>query len=347
MKEFALSPVKVPISTALTTLEFKVFNATYDLLAKDKRVGTDRLPVREFKRGSLQYRLRCVQLERDETRCGAVDWVVTDTTWPETVFVEVNDHILEVRRRSHHGKDLPIDITRHITPPTKDSINRIKMSVPRSRKTSKELDYYIAVELIEVLQHKQVMDMCFQHQRLPAAQTLDAIKASLAGPSDDDDEIAMVASDISIDLADPFTARIFDIPVRGSSCLHRECFDLETYLLTRNSKPKWPHQPCMIDVWKCPLCGKDARPYSLRIDDFLASVRAGLAEKDNLDVKAILISADGTWRPKPKPQPLKRKSSTTDTDDDSDEEATKKQKVLAKANVAQAKVIEIIELDDD
>lgn len=95
------------------------------------------------------------------------------------------------------------------------------------------------------------------------------------------------------------------------------------------------------------MCGKDARPYSLRIDDFLASVRVGLAEKDNLDVKAILISADGTWRPKPKPQPLKRKSGTTDTDDDSDEEATKKQKVLAKANVAQAKVIEIIELDED
>jgi hypothetical protein len=114
----------------------------------------------------------------------------------------------------------------------------------------------------------------------------------------------------------------------------------------------------MVDVWKCPLCGKDARPYSLQIDDFLASVRTKLVEDDNLDVKAILISADGTWRPKPEPIPLKRKAMGGLNDDDessTDEEGTRKQKAFARSQRDSSmssgrrgsRQVEVIELDDD
>jgi hypothetical protein len=178
---------------------------------------------------------------------------------------------------------------------------------------------------------------------------LDKIKKSLASSQNDDDEIAMVSSDISVDLSDPFTARIFETPVRGSNCLHRECFDLETFLITRNSKPKRPQQPCMIDVWKCPLCGRDARPYSLQIDDFLASVRARLAEQDNLDVKAIWIDADGNWCPKEIPRSSVKRSHPDDSEDSSDDEGARKQRALSAANQTRSikKVVEVIDLDDD
>ncbi len=159
----------------------------------------------------------------------------------------------------------------------------------------------------------------------------------------------MVVSDLSIDLADPFTARIYETPVRGSSCLHRECFDLETFLLTRNSRPKPPGQPCLVDVWKCPLCGKDARPYSLQIDDFLVSIRQSLEAQGNLDCKAIWIGADGTWRPKVE----KRKAPPNPSDsDDSDDEGQKKPGIVANAanqsNQSKSnRVVEVINLDDD
>jgi hypothetical protein len=205
----------------------------------------------------------------------------------------------------------------------------------------KDFGWFLAVEIIEILQHNQIIEMCHQN-RVPASHTLNKIKKSLAGPSgDDDDDIAMVVSDLSIDLADPFMSRIFEIPVRGSSCLHRECFDLETFLLTRNSKPKRPDQPCMVDVWKCPLCGKDARPYSLQIDDFLASVRAILAEQGNLDVKAILIGSDGQWRPK---EDLKRSHLDDDDDDSTDDE---KERILAANQARSKRTVEVISLDDD
>jgi hypothetical protein len=361
VKDFALGPTKIPVTAALSKFEFGISDATFALVARDKYPGaiqpaSDQLAIREFKRGTLQYRIRCIQTKRDLTECLTPDWVISDTVWPEAVFLEVNGETLEVRRKNHHGKDLPIDITHLVIQSSAlpAGVNSIKISTPRLRKDKKDLCYFLAVEIVEILQHRQIMDFSLQYQQVPAAETLNAIKRSLAGPADDDDDLAMVVSDLSIDVADPFTARIFEIPVKGSSCLHRECFDLETFLLTRNSKPKRPQQPCMVDVWKCPLCGKDARPYSLRIDNFLASVREELARQDNLDVKAILISANGNWRPKPEPQPLKRKASNDPNDDDSsDDEATREEKVLetarraAEASKSKEKDIEVIELDDD
>jgi hypothetical protein len=360
VKDFALGPIKIPVSSALSIFEFSISEASFALMSKDKVVGTDRLPIREFKRGSLQYRLRCITAKRDTTKCLVPDWIISDTVWPETVFLEINSQQLEVRRKNHHGKDLPIDVTRFVIPKTSpENVNRIKVSIPRLRKAMKDMCYFIAVEVIEVLQYPQIMEMCIQYQHILHSKTLDAIKKSLAPPpSEDDDDFAMVVSDLSIDLADPFTARIFEIPVRGSSCLHRECFDLETFLLTRNSKPKRPTQPSMIDVWKCPLCGRDARPYSLQIDDFLASVRAELARQDNLDAKAILISADGSWRAKVEPRPMKRKATgdleDDDNDDSSDGEGTaRKQQAEARTKSPHlnggrgSKEVEVIELDDD
>ena len=357
VKDFALGPIKIG-SSALSIFEFSISDSAYALIARNKVTGVGHSPVRGFKSGSLQYRLRCTASKRETTKSSVPDWVISDTVWPETAFLEINSYQLEIRRKAHHGKDLPIDITGYIiSKSAPGSVNRIKVSIPRLRKGPQDTSYFIGVEVVEFLQHPQIMEMCTQSQRIPLSKTLDAIKKSLAPPPSDDDDFAMVVSDLSIDLADPFTARIFEIPVRGSSCLHRECFDLETFLLTRNSKPKRPNQPSMIDVWKCPLCGKDARPYSLQVDNFLASVRAELAKQDNLDTKAILISADGSWRAKPEQRATKRKATGDVSDDESSdgESTARMQQAVARKNNPSLNVgggrasreVEVIELDDD
>jgi len=132
--------------------------------------------------------------------------------------------------------------------------------------------------------------------------------------------------------------------------LHRECFDLETFLLTRKSKPKRPDQPTMVDVWKCPLCGVDARPYHLQVDEFLVSVRKELKERGLLDTKSIWIAADGKWRPKEEPKSSKRKARSDSFDSDSsnftDVEANIQSKNVAGTS-KRSKVIEVIDLDDD
>lgn len=350
IKRFALLPTKINSSVAFSRLEFVVPAEDIPLAAGDYLQSPGQIPIREFRNGTLQFRLRCVQTKKSDSKCSISDWVVRDTVWPESASLDINNHHLEIRRKNHHGKDLPIDITSYVRAAGPSTKNLVSMSLTRGRTKMREFNYYVAVEVIEILSHAEILEIC-QQSHVPANQTLDSIKRSLAGTDDEDDDFAMVVSDLAIDLADPFTARIFETPVRGINCLHRECFDLKTFLLTRNSKPKRPEQPCMIDVWKCPLCTKDARPYSLRIDDFLASVRSSLESQGLLDVKAIWIGPDGKWRPKI--EELTGTADHDDSDDSSDGEAMslRKQKIIREAshqvNKSKKAAVEVIELDDD
>ncbi|EPE29522.1 hypothetical protein GLAREA_00682 [Glarea lozoyensis ATCC 20868] len=346
VKSLAFGPSKLRTDGPLTKFDFQLSGEDVSRIPKDTFLpDTSRVGTRILKHGALQYRFRCIQTRPEVTRCLMPDWVVSETIWPQNSFVAINRQPLELRRKFHHGKDLPIDISQKLLSSNLHSSYQISVSIPKWR--SPDLAAYLcAVEVIELLQHRQILDM-IRHQRIPAESTLESIKKVLSPTGNDDDDIAMVVSDLSLDLTDPFTAKIFETPVRSKQCLHRECFDLETFLQTRNSKPKRPQQPCMPDVWKCPLCGKDSRPYELQIDGFLVEVRTELASKNDLDVKAILIAPDGTWRPK-RESSSKRKATRDPYDDESSEDddfVTPVSGSTAKAPAS--RVIEIIDLDDD
>lgn len=349
VKGFALKPTRILPTANITKLEFTINEHDLSMKATDDGGPLHPRACRGYVRGTLLYRVRCVQAKPSTMSYSITEWAVSDTAWPDTVFIRVNGEVMEIRRKSHHVKDLPIDITSYIRPatPGQGSTNQIKITTPRPNRYKNQSCYFVAVEVIELLDHPHIIDMCHQ-QCIPASQTLNAIKKSLAGPtSDDDDEIMMVVTDLSVGLTDPFTAKIFDIPVRGTSCLHRECFDLKTFLTTR--KIRQVGQPCMVDVWKCPICGGDARPYTLQVDNFFVDVRAKLADDNNLGVKAIWISADGSWRPK-SDAPLKRKASIGFDDDDEEEGPAVKQRILEAGRAASmeaGRVVEVIELDDD
>jgi hypothetical protein len=149
------------------------------------------------------------------------------------------------------------------------------------------------------------------------------LKRSLGGGLDDadDDEIAMVSSEITLSLVDPFSSQLYTIPVRGNQCLHREVFDLETFLLSRLLKPASTPtsslnilpaldssngetkgkitQPTFVDVWRCPICNEDARPQNLIVDEFLVNVRRKLEEMGiEKKAKAILVNKEGLWKPR-------------------------------------------------
>jgi hypothetical protein len=348
VKSLAFGPSKLRTDGPMTKFDFQLSGEDVSRIPKDTFLpDASRVPTRVLSHSALQYRFRCIQTKPAVTRCLMPDWVVSETAWPQSSFVAINRQPLELRRKFHHGKDLPIDITQKLLSSNLYSSYQISVSIPKWRSPDLAA-YFCAVEVIEILQHRQILDMV-QRQRIPAGITLGTIKKLLSPAGNDDDDIAMVVSDLSLDLTDPFTAKIFETPVRSKHCLHRECFDLETFLQTRNSKPKRPQQPCMPDVWKCPLCGKDSRPYELQIDDFLVEIRTELASKNDLDVKAILIAPDGTWRPK-RESTSKRKAKRDPYDDGSSEEDdfdAPNGGPTAQVVAPGPRVIEIIDLDDD
>jgi hypothetical protein len=75
-------------------------------------------------------------------------------------------------------------------------------------------------------------------------------------------------------------------------------------------------EPSDPDSWACPICGKDARPYVLRVDDFMVAVRDRLvAQSKDKRAKSILVCKDGMWE-----AVLDVKGDDdTDTEDDDDE----------------------------
>ncbi|KAL1864886.1 hypothetical protein Daus18300_007453 [Diaporthe australafricana] len=360
VRSFAVEPFRL---VYFHDLELIVAPETHSLLCKEKQVppldGQSPVStVREYTSGSLRYRLRCCRLDTDKA-VTASDWVTKETSWPDYIFPHFNLAKLVVRRATHHGKDLPVELTDFVVPGT----NKLKVATMRAGPTADKIvrRFYLAVEILETLSHSAILEQVWAAGVVDSAQTLEKIRKRIDAVPDEDgiaviDRTGIVASELSIDLTDPFSASIFSVPARGATCTHMECFDLETWLNTRPIKQaiKCAHQhfctcpkrlePSEPDKWKCPICFADARPRSLRIDSFLLGVRRQLEAQNKLDTKSILVAADGTWRPVIEPDDDDDAGSDGDGPVSKGPVAVLRKQPSKSASVERA-AVEIIELD--
>ncbi|KAL9605447.1 MAG: hypothetical protein Q9179_001359 [Wetmoreana sp. 5 TL-2023] len=239
-------------------------------------------PTRAVKVGSRFYRLRCVNTADFDGSIGESDWVTASQVWPTNITVVLNGDPLQIRKKIHHGKDLPINVTASV----KQGANTLSVSILRAQKEG-ITEYAITLETIELLDTDAVKAMAgvlpYDDARLRILQRF----------QNRDPDIEVVNVSFTLNLADPYTSYIWDVPMRGKNCRHDECFDLDTFLQTRSSRK--PNQPCDADQFKCPICGGDARPQSLVKDEFFVALRQELAKKNRLDVKAIVLQQNGQW----------------------------------------------------
>jgi MIZ/SP-RING zinc finger len=289
---FALAPQHLGTSNPAFRWTFHVAIADFQRKAIDVASDQAASMTRVILDGGVIYRLRCVKLSSPNSKLEESEWTITDNAWPATFYPKINGTHLELRRKFHHGKDLPVDLTPHI----RAGINELEISFLRTEGEQTTTFYAVAVESIQVASQERVRGKV---SAISTTDSLSSITASL-NLSADDEDIQIVDDHISIGLMDPFTAKIFDVPVRGKTCLHRECFDLETFLATRKSKRR--DGPTMPDEWRCPICGLDARPQSLVVDEFLQHVRTSLEDTHQLEARAILVKQDGSWEAKAMPQ---------------------------------------------
>jgi hypothetical protein len=301
MKTFAVAPAPLaPKNTHLYEFRFQVTEEQFAVAATKSKTDGVLLPVVEHSNGALRWRIRCCTVPTT-TAPTEQQWATLDVSWPSSIFMSLNDRPLDVRRVQHNGKDLPTEVTDFVICGT----NTLKISIPDVQRGIAP-NCYVAVELLETLNHSTIVKSVWSEGLIPEEETLATIKKRLEPTADDD--VCFEAPDLSIDLADPFTSTIFKVPARGAACTHMECFDLETWLNTRPSKPpiKCPHklvrctcpnspEPSNPDKWRCPICSKDARPHSLRIDSFLLKVRAQLERDGKLGTKCMRVKADGSW----------------------------------------------------
>ncbi|KAI9659814.1 MAG: hypothetical protein M1821_001165 [Bathelium mastoideum] len=285
----------------------ETFRVSEDMFASLPQVNRDTNadPSRAINESSHLLRLRCVKLA-DAT---AIDddnaLIKAETCWPKHTFFEVNDRMLELRKKLQWNKDLPVDIT-NLVRAGENSFRCVWSVGPTYKDTT---TYAVAIEVISIQSHDTIKEECRMTRNLASEGIRESIKRSLGSvgdddneeghnhdSQDDDDDLAIVDSTLTIGLCDPFmTNRVCKTPVRSDACLHRECFDLDTFLTTRPS-PRDSPRFSVIDEWRCPICLADARPPRLHVDGFLSGVRLQLQLEGQLETtKAIVVDKFGKW----------------------------------------------------
>jgi hypothetical protein len=303
VKSLPVAPTPVAPKKTMYEFRFEVTEEQFALVATKSKIPGEVLPVVEHFNGALRWRVRCCVLRGPTDAHKEDQWVTLDMSWPSFIHMTLNGKVLDVRRQTHNGKDMATEITDFIVCGT----NILMIAVYDTQSPNeKPKTRHLAVEMLETLSHSSVLSAVQAQGATPAERSLSIIKQRLT--SSLDDEVAFEAPHLSIDLADPFSSTIFKTPARGIGCTHMECFDLENWLNTRPAKPpvKCAHRqdecPCKShaepsnpDKWRCPICSKDARPCSLRIDGFLLNVRAQLERDGKLHTKCLQVKADGSW----------------------------------------------------
>lgn len=282
--------------------------------------GTGNRMLQISKEGTQLYRLRCVKVPRSTTELSEHSWSVSETAWPTAIYLFVNNQEHFPRRKIHNTRDLPLDITLAL----QEGMNNINVHFIPGPAEQKNFTYAVAVEILAFTSFGNAKALS---KSLPAVESQKRICGRLTRNSEnEDDELSIVSDDLKVTLVDPFTARLFEVPTRGSHCEHTECFDQDTFLQTRVLK--CGYRSAIEADWRCPICRRDARPQSLIVDEFLANVRKELEHTNRCDGARILqIKADGTWEvktdddlapsekqtPQPSRTTSKRKSSTLES----------------------------------
>ncbi|KAL7811004.1 hypothetical protein V8C44DRAFT_365252 [Trichoderma aethiopicum] len=299
---FAVEPREVLPQTGVTVLNFDVTQEEMDRLSITSRPPASPLddplitplPVSRYFNDSLRYRLRMIIARKKEspTTIDAATWSRRGSYWPPHIFISINEKILHIRRKQHFHHDLPLELTDSLAKGT----NKIKVSLPLfPQNLVHDIAYFMAVERIVTLDHDSVWDMVLSGPHVDEEATKKEICRRLTGL--DTDEIVIESDALTVSVADQFSSTLFDVPVRGRNCRHLECFDLGHWLMTRPSKPSQGQgEPTTVDCWACPMCGSDARPCNVQVDDFFADVAKKLLASGNTGVRQIEVLADGSWK---------------------------------------------------
>lgn len=289
---FAFPPRRLKRSI-LQNFQFKIDRTAFDRIPAPRDLENGSVPVLDLQAGQQRYRIRACNRPGDSELTTA-EWTAAETSWPTNAYLRLNGEPLEMRRKHHYAKDLPI----HVTDRLRVGNNLLVASFNSTNSDPTITNWVFAVEIIDVKTQEVIKSEVLSRVR-PASDVHAALLARLNGKTsadaqEEDDDIVITSSQLNISLFDPISAsKIFDVPVRGSDCAHFECFDLDTFLLSRARKqPDWASE---IDVWKCPICRGDARPQSLVVDGWMVEVRRELEGIGRLNTRTITVKTDGSW----------------------------------------------------
>ena len=238
IKHVLMPPEELSNKNRHVSWDFGVSRELTEWFVRDNPSSQSAPPIRTIAPGSRLCRIRCINLMDNVGMPSQSAWAVADNVWPCGTAVVLNGVALDFRKKTHHGKDLPIDVTRNI----RVGQNNLSTAVISFQENNASR-YAIGVEFIQIADEQKIKS---EMKTLPSMQARKRIIDQFA--KDLDPEIEVIQSQRVLDLTDPFTSRIFEVPVRGINCHHNQCFDRDTFLQTRIAKV--PGEPCGPDEFR-------------------------------------------------------------------------------------------------
>ncbi|KAI9888443.1 MAG: hypothetical protein M1814_006922 [Vezdaea aestivalis] len=307
IESFAALPTELPNNLGSTLINFEALGPLPD---KPIQYNNQTVPFILLAEGSKFYRVRCVKQPPGQCLAHLPSWTTAEHVWPAHICFRINGKHTDIRRRAHHGKDLPLNLTSEI----QLGSNTINCTIFGKPENDNEGHLYVvAVEVVETASCSSIISSIISGERITTQNDFERplVRQTPLNPSmpadspvttPESDDLTVLSSHHVISVSDPFSSSLMTNPIRSLNCKHRDCFDLTTFISSRRSitiqEPSNARGPQKIDDWKCPICSGDARPPTLRIDGWLQDIVTKLRAKGHTSVKSVVVKNDGSWEPK-------------------------------------------------
>ncbi|KAL2887213.1 E3 SUMO-protein ligase pli1 [Ceratocystis lukuohia] len=196
----------------------------------------------------------------------------SDIAFPNQCHIRVNNHDLRLNLRGvkkRPGSTRPADITQYlrIRP---NHVNKIQFTYDEPVKT-----FYLCLYLCRISPIPELVDLVTNGSKITKESVIRELTKTL-----DDPDIEATSQILSLKC--PLSYSRLQLPCRGISCRHNQCFDVNSYLLLQQQAP----------TWQCPICNNYTPFSELAIDQYVQEILETTASS----LEQVNIEPTGEWR---------------------------------------------------
>ncbi|KAK0549690.1 E3 SUMO-protein ligase pli1 [Tilletia horrida] len=218
-----------------------------------------------------QVRLFCTTLEYYNNSVSQPSRAAP-TVFPLTCEARVNDRLLSANLKGNRK------VSGRVPPPNLNKDSALHLD---SRQNKVELSYvntlYQRYAMICCLVEIHSIDSLVAKVRA-RPMTVEMVTDSILKLNEDDE---IEAGAVKMTLRCPLSAMRIKIPSRSRKCLHRQCFDAETFFQLNEQTPSW----------SCPVCNQTLNPEDLILDQYVEQILKAVPE----DQDSIVVEPDASW----------------------------------------------------
>ncbi|KAJ3522053.1 hypothetical protein NM208_g13022 [Fusarium decemcellulare] len=201
---------------------------------------------------------------------------IQDVAFPHQSELKVNGGDIKANLRglkNKPGSTRPVDITKALRLRSHYS-NSVDFTYALTNKAGGRQKFYLLLNLCKVTSVDELVGRISTGKRIP----ISSVKQELNAKAQDPD---VVATSQVLSLKCPLSYMRLNLPCRGLSCTHIQCFDATSYLQLQEQGPQW----------QCPICYKSAPFDQLAVDEYVRDILT----RTSKSLETVTIEPNGDW----------------------------------------------------